>query len=85
MNFNDLYPIIQDTAVVLSTQLSAPMGAAQSTKTFEQSDPESPYIDGDVVRLFLNFLFSTFKKKNCKNLCHRKKKILLKKAFEKCS
>ena len=52
LNFNDLYPIIQDTVPVLSTQLSAPMGAAQSTKTFEQSDPESPYIDGDVVRLF---------------------------------
>ena len=41
---------------VLSTQLSSPMGAAQSSETFEQLTPESPYIDGDVVRLF----FKTF-------------------------
>ena len=42
---------------VLSTQLSSPMGAAQSNQTFEQLTPESPYIDGDVVRLFLKTFF----------------------------
>ena len=48
LNFNDLYPIIQDTLAVFQT----PMGAAQSNKTFEQLTPESPYVDGDVVKLF---------------------------------
>ena len=57
LNFNDLYTIIQDTVGVLSTQLSSPMGAAQSNQTFEQLTPESPYIDGDVVRLFLKTFF----------------------------
>ena len=50
MHFSDIFPIIQDTLAVLPT----PMGAAQSTESFEQLTPESPYVDGDVVNKFFS-------------------------------